>query len=93
MRLNESRSQPETEEKLERRKRKHKENSAVQRLKCCLYPAGSSNAARSLVLRRHLFKLSRLIIPEIPAEQPSCCFPLPSAPQVILVKPGKMQDS
>ena len=93
MRLNESRSQPETEEKLERRKRKDKENSAVQRLKCCPYPAGSPDAAHSVVPCRHLFTLSRLIIPEIHAEQPSCCFLLLSAPQVIFVKPGKMQDS
>lgn len=36
---------------------------------------------------RHLFTLSR---PETPAEQLSCFFQLPSTPQVIFVKTGKM---
>lgn len=76
-----------------RLKRKDKENSAVQQLQCCLYPQGSPDAAHSLVPRKHLLMLSRLIIPEIHAEQLSCCFPLPPAPEVIFVKPGKMQDS
>lgn len=36
---------------------------------------------------RHLFTVSR---PETPAEQVSCFFQLPSTPQVIFVKTGKM---
>lgn len=76
-----------------RGKRERIRKTAVQQLKCCPYPAGSPDAAQSLLPHIHLFTLSRLIIPEIPTEQPSCCFPLPSAPQVIFVKPGKMQDS